>query len=173
MATSQRAPAIACIGVVGSAVSFSFVFNDLLSDLPRAKKSKSNQDQNNPLHVSLFPPDKRDALEFSFVLSSCLDIFEARIPHKTADQDFGLLQALDERLATYGWLTNTGVKFIIVIDMEGRPITATDTKINTTIGLRDSDVKPVRPSFTRITMFLEYSNCFRLSKRYMQHTSIC
>jgi trafficking protein particle complex subunit 2 len=77
------------------------------------------------------------------VLSSCLDIFEARIPHKTADQDFGLLQALDERLATYGWLTNTGVKFIIVIDMEGRPMTATDARVNTTIGLRDSDVKPV------------------------------
>jgi hypothetical protein len=120
----------------------------------------------------LFPPDKRDALEFSFVLSSCLDIFEARIPHKTADQDFGLLQALDERLATYGWLTNTGVKFIIVIDMEGRPTTANDARINTAIGLRDSDVKPVRLSFTRITLVLKYSNCFRRSKHYMRHTSI-
>lgn len=99
--------------------------------------------QNNPLHVSLFPQDQRDALEFSFLLSSCLDIFEARMPQKTVDQDFGLLQAIDERLAMYGWLTNTGVKLVIVIDMEGRQATANDPKANATMGLRDSDLKPV------------------------------
>ena len=94
------------------------------------------------------------------------------MPHKTADQDFGLLQAVDERLAMYGWLTNTGVKFVIVIDMEGRPATANDARINTTIGLRDSDVKPVRPLFIRITQVRKYSNCLRLSNRCIRHTSI-
>lgn len=82
-------------------------------------------------------------MEFQFLLSSCLDIFEARLPHKTADQDFGLLQAVDERLAMYGWLTNTGVKLVIVVDMEGRAATALDSKASTAVGLRDSDLKPV------------------------------
>lgn len=99
--------------------------------------------QNNPLHISLFPAEERAPLEYQFLLYSCLDIFEARLPHKTADQDFGLLQAVDERLAMYGWLTNTGVKFVIVVDMEGRPATAQDGKTAPAIGLRDADLKPV------------------------------
>lgn len=82
-------------------------------------------------------------MEFQFLLSSCLDIFEARLPHKTVDQDFGLLQAVDERLAMYGWLTNTGVKFVIVVDMEGRPANPLDIKSPVTVGLRDADLKPV------------------------------
>ncbi|KAK7512141.1 Sedlin [Phyllosticta citriasiana] len=99
---ASRVPAVACIGIIGK--------------------------HNNPLHISLFPPDARDALEFSFLLSSSLDVFEARLPHKTADQDFGLLQAVDERLAMYGWMTNTGVKFVVVVDMEGRLATSNDPK---------------------------------------------
>ncbi len=67
--------------------------------------------------------------------------------HKTADQDFGLLQAVDERLAMYGWLTNTGVKFVIVVDMEGRPATASDGKSVAVLGLRDADLKPVSATF--------------------------
>jgi len=82
-------------------------------------------------------------LEFSFLLSSCLDIFEARTPHKTTEQDFGLLQAVDERLAMYGWLTNTGVKFVIVVDMAGK-VSRDQSKSNATVvGLRDADLKPV------------------------------
>ncbi|KAF1849967.1 Sedlin [Cucurbitaria berberidis CBS 394.84] len=111
-----RVPSIACIGVIGK--------------------------HNNPLHISLFPAEERAPLEFQFLLSSCLDIFEARLPHKTADQDFGLLQAVDERLAMYGWMTNTGVKFVVVVDMEGRPATALDSKSATAVGLRDADLKP-------------------------------
>lgn len=34
--------------------------------------------------------------------------------------DFGLLHAVDERLAAYGFETNTGVKFVAVVDMRGR-----------------------------------------------------
>ncbi len=43
----------------------------------------------------------------------------------------------------YGWLTNTGVKIVIVVDMEGRPATAFDTKAAAAMGLRDADFKPV------------------------------
>jgi len=112
----SRVPSIACIGVIGK--------------------------HNNPLHISLFPPEERAPLEFSFLLSSCLDIFEARLPHKTADQDFGLLQAVDERLAMYGWLTNTGVKLVIVVDMEGRQASVFETRSSASVGLRDADLKP-------------------------------
>jgi hypothetical protein len=43
----------------------------------------------------------------------------------------------------YGWLTNTGVKFIIVVDMEGRPANPLDNRSATAVGLRDADMKPV------------------------------
>lgn len=103
------------------------------------------------------------------MLSSCLDIFEARMPQKTADQDFGLLQAIDERLAMYGWLTNTGIKFVIVVDMEGRQATAKDSKTTAPIGLRDSDVKPVCiVLYGRGTKLLMQG---RRSKRFTRHTS--
>lgn len=36
--------------------------------------------------------------------------------------DYGLLHAVDERLAAYGFETNTGVKFVVVVDMRGRRI---------------------------------------------------
>ncbi|KAI7098881.1 hypothetical protein KC339_g8611 [Hortaea werneckii] len=106
-----RQPSIAAIGIIGR--------------------------HNNPLHISLFPSTTtnapsssdrpgetvpqhgRDKLEFSFMLNSSLDIFEARMPSKGIGHDFGLLHALDERIAMYGWLLNTGVKLIIVVDMEG------------------------------------------------------
>ena len=68
--------------------------------------------------------------------------FEARLPQKAADHDFGLLQAVDENLAMYGWLTNTGVKLVIVVDMEGRPSTEADSKNSALVGLRDADLKP-------------------------------
>ena len=91
----------------------------------------------------------------SFLLNSCLDIFEIRQNNKTIEQDLGLLQAVDERLATYGWLTNTGIKFIIVVDMAGRPPGPDDDyrkKAASVLGLRDSDLKPVcercQPSYT-------------------------
>lgn len=102
--------------------------------------------QNNPLHISLFPATgpgyeaERNRLEYSFMLNSCLDIFEARIPTKTIGHDFGLLHALDERIAMYGWVTNTGVKLVIVVDMEGRPATSGKAAV---LGLKDRDLTPV------------------------------
>ncbi|KXL42204.1 MAG: hypothetical protein FE78DRAFT_154909 [Acidomyces sp. 'richmondensis'] len=100
---------------------------------------------NNPLHISLFPASdgERDKLEYSFMLNSCLDIFEARMPAKTIGHDFGLLHALDERIAMYGWLLNTGVKLVIVVDMEGRTASGNDMgKYVTGLALRGNDLTP-------------------------------
>lgn len=85
-----------------------------------------------------------------FLLNSCLDIFDLRSRTKTVDSDLGLLQAIDERLACYGWLTSTGIKFIIVVDMMGRPPAPPDETSKgdkkrfppAAVGLRDADLKP-------------------------------
>ncbi|USW58733.1 Putative trafficking protein particle complex subunit 2 [Septoria linicola] len=121
----DRAPSIAAIGVVGR--------------------------HNNPLHISIFPATgstesqyatPRDTLEYTMMLNSCLDIFEARIPSKSIGHDFGLLHALDERIAMYGWLLNTGVKLIIVVDMEGRQARSQEEAKLGVLGLRNSDLAP-------------------------------
>jgi len=87
------------------------------------------------------------------MLSTCLDIFEARMPFKTVGQDFGLLQAIDERLAMYGWLTNTGIKIVIIVDMEGRISSLQDNKNPAVLGLKNADFTPVNnehmPGVTR------------------------
>ncbi|PWY63540.1 Sedlin [Aspergillus eucalypticola CBS 122712] len=110
-------PKIACIGVIGKA--------------------------DNPLHVSLFPPYVESTIEFSFILNSCLDIFEIRRKQTSIDQDLGLLQAVDERLAAYGWLSTTGVKFLVIVDLIGQPISDEDPKGSTKSGLREFDLKAV------------------------------
>ncbi|OCT52258.1 DASH complex subunit Dad2 [Cladophialophora carrionii] len=125
----NSSPAIACVGVIGK------------------------YDQ--PLHISLFPPHNTNPnaeLDFLFLLNSCLDIFDLRArTTKLLDSDLGLLQAIDDRLACYGWLTNTGIKFIIVVDMMGRPPpdpAEQDAPKDrrrfppAAVGLRDADLKP-------------------------------
>ncbi|KAK6433292.1 hypothetical protein LTR95_010530 [Oleoguttula sp. CCFEE 5521] len=85
--------------------------------------------------------EPRDKLAFTFMLNSSLDIFEARMPSKTS-QDFGLLHALDERIALYGWLTNTGVKLVVVVDMEGRIAPTPEAAKIGVLGLRGGDLLP-------------------------------
>lgn len=116
----------------------------------------TDHQQDNPLHISLFPPHMNSELEFTFILNSCLDIFDIRQHNKTIDQDLGLLQAIDERLAMYGWLTTTGVKFIIIVDMAGRPAPQDGErgKLPPIVGLRDSDLKPVRLLLTALSVAL-------------------
>lgn len=96
--------------------------------------------------MSLFPPYMNSTVEFSFLLNSCLDIFEIRQKQTSIDQDLGLLHAVDERLAAYGWLTNTGIKFIVIVDLVGQPgsVGSKEQKSSAMAGLRDSDLKPVR-----------------------------
>lgn len=81
----------------------------------------------------------RTPLQFSLLLSSTLDIFASRARHATASGtllsgDFGLLHAVDDRLAAYGWETNTGVKFVAVIDMRGRSLDSVGKSTAATAG---------------------------------------
>ncbi|KAK4229329.1 Longin-like domain-containing protein [Podospora fimiseda] len=129
MATSL--PSIACLGVIGR--------------------------NNNPLHVAIFPSHDpvtntfrtiRTPLQFSLLLSSTLDIFELRSRQNAAagtglTGDYGLLHAVDERLAAYGYETNTGVRFVVVVDMRGKkPAKAIGTG-TTRDGLREGEMRPV------------------------------
>ena len=110
------------------------------------------------------------------MLSTCLDIFEARLPEKNVGQDFGLLQAIDERLAMYGWLTNTGVKLVIIVDMEGRQSPANDTRTPPVLGLKNSDLTPVSYAIwfdvlsAQMLIILPFNRPFKHCKR---RTSIC
>jgi trafficking protein particle complex subunit 2 len=113
-------------------------------------------------------------LEFSFLLNSCLDILETRQKQTSVDQDLGLLHAVDERLSVYGWLTNTGIKLLIVVDLAGKPTTAELEKRrgHAVSTLKDSDLKPVRmPAFSCIDDFSPTNICqaFRaLQNAYIQ-----
>lgn len=83
--------------------------------------------------ASLLPAPSPN-LKYHFLAHSALDIIEERIVSgaKTIDTYFGLLHVLEE-VSVYGFLTNTLVKIIIMI--EGGDGSG---------GLRDSDVKAVR-----------------------------
>lgn len=76
------------------------------------------------------------------------------------DQDLGLLQAIDERLAVWGWQTGTGARFAIIIDSwgkEGKPIIEKkgtgDGKESKSVGGRSvqtSDVRPVSSTYLHL-----------------------
>ncbi|RPA98915.1 Sedlin [Choiromyces venosus 120613-1] len=76
---------------------------------------------NSPLHLHPFPSSPSPAtLKYHFLTHATLDVFAARLPLKfNGDSDFGLLYSIDEELAAYGWLTNTGVKIVVIIDLGG------------------------------------------------------
>ncbi|KAI1745204.1 Sedlin [Xylaria scruposa] len=143
---AQTIPSIACLGVIGR--------------------------NNNPLQITIFPSydtttqtytPVRTPLQFSLLLSGTLDVFEARSRHHMANPagggggtmllsgDFGLLHAIDDRLAAYGFETNTGVKFVAVVDMRGRLLSRNTAAATTAaaagsrggVGLRDNELKPV------------------------------
>jgi hypothetical protein len=86
------------------------------------------------------------------LINSCLDIFDIRQKQSSVHQELGLLQTVDERLAAYGWLTNTGVKLLILVDIAGRHMTvdAEKGRVTGVSGIKDSDLKPVSltPSFS-------------------------
>ncbi|KAJ4856078.1 hypothetical protein T069G_09446 [Trichoderma breve] len=135
---SAAIPSVACLGVIGR--------------------------NNNPLHISIFPSYDptanaftpiRNPLQFSLLLSSTIDVFDLRSKTSTASGDFGLLHAIDDRLAAYGFETNTGVRMVCIVDMRGRRVEAgaSSTSASATAarssvgsvgaGLRDSEIKPV------------------------------
>ena len=59
--------------------------------------------------------------------------------------DFGLLHAVDERLAAYGFETNTGARFVAVVDMRGRVVGDSGGigKGGPSVGLREGEMKLV------------------------------
>lgn len=61
--------------------------------------------------------------------------------------DFGLLHAIDERLAAYGFETNTGVRFVVVVDMLGREVRGGGGAGTGAVGLREGELKVVRILF--------------------------
>ncbi|KAG0125158.1 Longin-like domain-containing protein, partial [Tuber indicum] len=82
---------------------------------------------NSPLHLHTFPhptstttttTTSPSTLKYHFLTHATLDVFQSRLPLKSnGDSDFGLLYSIDEELAAYGWLTNTGVKIVVVVDV--------------------------------------------------------
>ena len=100
-------------------------------------------------------------LEFSFLLNSCLDILETKQKQTSVDQDLGLLHAVDERLSVYGWLTNTGIKLLVVVDLAGKPTTTEleKRKGHAVSTLRDSDLKPVRMAISPCINFSPANIC--------------
>jgi len=73
-------------------------------------------------------------------VNATLDVFQARQPSKTGgDSDFGLLYAVDDACALYGWITNTGAKFVVAVEtpvLEGVEAEG--------VGVREGEMKGVR-----------------------------
>jgi hypothetical protein len=61
--------------------------------------------------------------------------------------DFGLLHAVDERLAAYGFETNTGVRLVVVVDMRGKVVSNASARDGGVppggLGLREGEMKVV------------------------------
>lgn len=128
-------PSIACIGIIGKHVCTRSYWHCLWPTV-------SSQSQDNPLHISIFPPHQHANLELSFMLNSSLDLIDAQRRRTAVEQDLGLLHAYDERYATYGWLLNTGTKLLIIVDVGDRPFAETKG-LQPLVGLHESDLKSV------------------------------
>lgn len=104
------------------------------------------------------------------MLNSCLDIIEIRRKQTSIDQDLGLLHAIDERLAAYGWLTTTGVKFLIIVDQFGRESVSAGKPAGPAVsGLRDSDLKPVRDTLRSSNIYARDALGLSLQSRLSGH----
>lgn len=154
---STAIPSIACLGVIGRNVSIKHQIAIIITEYPLTHHGYT---QNNPLHISIFPSldpvtntfaPIRTPLQFSLLLSSTIDVFDLRAKTNAVSGvglsgDFGLLHAVDDRLAAYGFETNTGVRMVCLVDMRGRrvdgnaPVAASR---GAAAGLRDAELKPV------------------------------
>lgn len=67
-------------------------------------------------------------------------------PSANLTGEYGLLHAVDDRLAAYGYETNTGVRFVVVVDVRAGESRS---------GLRDADLRPVcsLPSYLPFPFF--------------------
>ncbi|KNC98983.1 uncharacterized protein SPPG_09330 [Spizellomyces punctatus DAOM BR117] len=72
---------------------------------------------NNPLYIKNFSQSHQD-LKYHYIAHTSIDIIEERISAaaKHTDQYLGLLYAMED-LAVFGYITNTRIKFILVISL--------------------------------------------------------
>ncbi|KAI9090441.1 Sedlin [Phlyctochytrium arcticum] len=72
---------------------------------------------NNPLYIKNFSSTHQD-LKYHYIAHTSIDIIEERISTnaKHTDQYLGLLFAMED-LAVFGYITNTRIKFIVVIGL--------------------------------------------------------
>ncbi|KAI8099230.1 Sedlin, N-terminal conserved region-domain-containing protein [Halteromyces radiatus] len=84
--------------------------------------------QNNPLFIKNFSSTHPD-LKYHYIAHTSIDIIEERVTNgpKQLDLYLGLLYAMED-LAVYGYMTNTKVKFIVVISVTDGVIRDTDMK---------------------------------------------
>ncbi|ORX99838.1 Sedlin, partial [Basidiobolus meristosporus CBS 931.73] len=73
--------------------------------------------QNNPLYLKSFDPQQPD-LKYHYIAHTSCDVIEERAASasKTNDLYLGLLYTIDD-LAVYGYMTNTRIKFILVLTL--------------------------------------------------------
>ncbi|KAG9289799.1 hypothetical protein G9A89_015379 [Geosiphon pyriformis] len=85
--------------------------------------------QNNPIYVRNFSTIHSD-LKYHYIAHTSCDVIEERVNAgpKTTDAYLGLLYAMED-LAVYGYLTNTRVKFIVVLAVPDAIIKDLDMKI--------------------------------------------
>ncbi|KAK9468349.1 Sedlin, N-terminal conserved region-domain-containing protein [Lipomyces arxii] len=68
--------------------------------------------ENNPLYIKNFESSS-NKLKYHFLAHISLDVFSSRLLlNKSLDSDFGLLLVQDG-MALYGWMTNTGIKIVL------------------------------------------------------------
>ncbi|RIA88630.1 Sedlin [Glomus cerebriforme] len=85
--------------------------------------------QNNPLYIKNFSKSHPD-LKFHYIAHTSCDVIEERAGiagSETADTYLGLLYVMED-LAVYGYITNTKVKFVVVLLVPDTVIKNTDMK---------------------------------------------
>ncbi|KAI9345333.1 Sedlin, N-terminal conserved region-domain-containing protein [Obelidium mucronatum] len=108
---NQKPPSsfsVMCVAVIGKNVSGELDHDDALKQIIG---------QNNPLFIRPFST-RHQELKFHYCCHTACDIIEERVApgSKNMDLYLGLLYCLED-LAVYGFMTNTKIKFVIVISM--------------------------------------------------------
>uniref|UniRef100_A0A6B2LQG9 Trafficking protein particle complex subunit 2-like protein n=1 Tax=Arcella intermedia TaxID=1963864 RepID=A0A6B2LQG9_9EUKA len=74
--------------------------------------------KNNPLYLKTFVKD--NALKFHFIVHSSLDVIEEKVKKSEKQSYLGLLYPTED-YKVYGYITNTGVKMILVASETASP----------------------------------------------------
>ncbi|KAI9326571.1 trafficking protein particle complex subunit 2-like protein [Zopfochytrium polystomum] len=85
--------------------------------------------QNNPLFIKGFSSNHQ-YLKFQYCCHTACDVIEERVSSgaKHSDLYLGLLYAMED-LAVFGYMTNTKVKFVVIIGMTETSVKDSDMKI--------------------------------------------